>query len=138
MVGLYLPPFDLVKLGSDILDSTEITRIWKEYRLESRTRFNVRPSSSYPSFLSSNERPVFIDVHILFVQTPVTSAKRAPGSSSPGAKWIINDNEDEIFDAIIVTIGTCGKPQMVGFPGMPKDKAPPKKEKNGEPFIRSL
>lgn len=81
---------------------------------------------------------MFDDAHTLFVQTPVTSAKRAPGSSSPGAKWIINDNEDEVFDAMIVTIGTCGKPQMVGFPGMPKDKAPPKKEKKGEPFTRSI
>ncbi|TFY78192.1 hypothetical protein EWM64_g5819 [Hericium alpestre] len=70
----------------------EITRIWKEYRLVSRTRFN----------------------------TPVTSVCRADGTRSPDAKWLVNDGADGAFDAIIVTIGTCGEPQMIGFPGMPK------------------
>ncbi|VDB98181.1 unnamed protein product [Peniophora sp. CBMAI 1063] len=70
---------------------SEVTRIWKEYKLESRTRFNTR----------------------------VKSARRANGTSSPGAKWVINDGADGEFDAIIVTVGTCGKPKMAGFPGMP-------------------
>lgn len=47
------------------------------------------------------------------------SARRANGASSPGAKWIINDGADGEFDAIIVTVGTCGKPKMAAFPGMP-------------------
>ncbi|KAI0247010.1 FAD/NAD-P-binding domain-containing protein [Lactifluus subvellereus] len=71
---------------------SETRRIWKEYKLESRTRLGTR----------------------------VTSVRRAEGSSSPGAKWIVNDGPDGKFDAIIVTIGTCGEPRMVSFPGMPK------------------
>ncbi|TFK56995.1 FAD/NAD(P)-binding domain-containing protein [Heliocybe sulcata] len=79
----------------------EIRRVWKEYQLEPRTRFN----------------------------TPVTSVKRATKESANSddldpkhqghARWIINDGEDGPFDAVIVTVGTCGKPQKVGFPGMP-------------------
>ncbi|TFY62202.1 hypothetical protein EVG20_g6788 [Dentipellis fragilis] len=71
---------------------SEITRIWKEYKLEPRTRFN----------------------------TLVRSVRRVEGTKSPGAKWTINDGEDGVFDAIIVTVGTCGPPQMVGFHGMPE------------------
>ncbi|KAA1470893.1 FAD/NAD-P-binding domain-containing protein [Dentipellis sp. KUC8613] len=71
---------------------SEITRIWKEYKLESRTHFN----------------------------TPVRSVHRVEGTKSPGAKWTINDGKDGVFDAVIVTVGTCGPPQMVGFPGMPE------------------
>ncbi|KAI0260377.1 FAD/NAD-P-binding domain-containing protein [Gloeopeniophorella convolvens] len=70
---------------------SEIRRIWREYKLEPRTRLN----------------------------TPVTSVRRVEGYSSPGAKWVVNDGADGEFDAVIVTIGTCGEPQMVGFPGMP-------------------
>ncbi|KAI0065151.1 FAD/NAD-P-binding domain-containing protein [Artomyces pyxidatus] len=71
---------------------SEIRRVWKEYKLEPRTRFG----------------------------TPVMSIRRANDSKSPGAKWIVNDGEDGVFDAVIVTVGTCGKPMMVGFPGMPQ------------------
>ena len=35
------------------------------------------------------------------------------------ARWIVNDGEDGVFDAVVVTVGTCGAPQWVGFPGMP-------------------
>ncbi|KDQ63491.1 hypothetical protein JAAARDRAFT_202926 [Jaapia argillacea MUCL 33604] len=81
----------------------EIHRVWKEYKLDSRTRF----------------------------ETPVTSVKRAPAQSvdvdaedldpkkAGHARWIINDGSDGIFDAVIVTIGTCGDPARIGFPGMP-------------------
>jgi cation diffusion facilitator CzcD-associated flavoprotein CzcO len=34
------------------------------------------------------------------------------------SRWIINDR-DGPFDAVIVTIGTCGKPKKINFPGMP-------------------
>ncbi|KAJ7264991.1 FAD/NAD(P)-binding domain-containing protein [Mycena haematopus] len=69
----------------------EITRIWKEYQLEPRTRF----------------------------ETPVTSVKRVEDESG-GHKWQINDGAEEPFDAIIVTIGTCGKPKWIHLDGMPE------------------
>ncbi|KAJ7685626.1 FAD/NAD(P)-binding domain-containing protein [Mycena polygramma] len=69
----------------------EITRIWKEYQLEPRTRF----------------------------ETPVTSVKRVE-SDSGGRQWVINDGSEEPFDAVIVTIGSCGKPKWIHFDGMPK------------------
>ncbi|KAH8105192.1 FAD/NAD-P-binding domain-containing protein [Cristinia sonorae] len=79
----------------------EIERVWKEYKLDSRTRFKTR----------------------------VTSVRRADGSNGDAdpnsqghARWIINDGEDGIFDAVIVTVGTCGKPRMVKFEGMPATK----------------
>ncbi|RDX45747.1 FAD/NAD-P-binding domain-containing protein [Lentinus brumalis] len=79
---------------------SEIRRIWKEYQLEPRTRLN----------------------------TPVTSVKRVPGTreqiqSDPAhsqSKWIINNGEDGEFDAVVVTIGTCGAPMRIKFPGMPQ------------------
>ncbi|EJF62066.1 FAD/NAD(P)-binding domain-containing protein [Dichomitus squalens LYAD-421 SS1] len=81
---------------------SEIRRIWKEYQLEPRTRFN----------------------------TPVTSVKRVPGTgtrlSDPSSddegrsRWLINDGADGEFDAVVVTVGTCGKPNRIGFPGLPK------------------
>jgi hypothetical protein len=36
------------------------------------------------------------------------------------SRWIINDGSDGIFDAVIVTVGTCGVPEWVGFDGMPE------------------
>lgn len=35
------------------------------------------------------------------------------------ARWIVNDGADGVFDAVVVTVGTCGEPQWVKFPGMP-------------------
>jgi hypothetical protein len=51
---------------------------------------------------------------------PVRSVRRAKNTESPGAQWLVNDGNDGAFDAVIVTIGTCGEPQMVDFPGMPR------------------
>lgn len=60
------------------------------------------------------------------------------------ARWVVNDGEDGVFDAVIVTVGTCGAPQWVGFPGMPdmdeirarraksQEKAQEKEESGGE------
>lgn len=86
---------------------TEIQRIWCEYNLEDRTHFNA----------------------------PVTSVKRVSGGgggeeSRDRSKWLINDGQDGQFDAVIVTIGTCGEPNMVQFPGMPGYK--PKEEKQSQ------
>ncbi|KAJ7773005.1 FAD/NAD(P)-binding domain-containing protein [Mycena maculata] len=63
----------------------EITRIWKEYHLEPRTRF----------------------------ETPVTSVRKV------GGHWLVNDGSEGPFDAVIVTVGTCGKPQWIHLEGMP-------------------
>ncbi|OAX35023.1 FAD/NAD(P)-binding domain-containing protein [Rhizopogon vinicolor AM-OR11-026] len=84
----------------EILD--EIDKIWKEYRLKERTRLN----------------------------TPVTKVKRLPRKSEDSnsnasfkspSQWLINDGEDGPFDALIVTIGTCGDPMWVPFEGMPSN-----------------
>ncbi|KAI0354367.1 FAD/NAD(P)-binding domain-containing protein [Trametes cingulata] len=94
----------------------EIRRIWKEYQLEPRTRLN----------------------------TPVRSVKRVKGtgerlqedpSGARPSKWIVNDGEDGEFDAVVVTVGTCGEPMRVGFPGLPsadehKEKKDEKKEQS--------
>jgi thioredoxin reductase len=77
---------------SELNCGPEISRIWKEYQLEPRTRF----------------------------ETPVTSVKRVE-SEDGSHKWRINDGEEEPFDAVIVTIGTCGKPKWIHLDGMPKD-----------------
>ncbi|KAI9058979.1 FAD/NAD-P-binding domain-containing protein [Trametes sanguinea] len=77
----------------------EIRRIWKEYQLEPRTRFN----------------------------TSVKSVRRVEGTgqhlqddpSGDQSRWIINDGEDGEFDAVVVTVGTCGQPMRIGFPGLP-------------------
>lgn len=69
----------------------------------------------------------------------MTSIKRAGGSGKPSnsernntqSKWIINDGEDGEFDAVIVTVGTCGEPNMVKMKGMP-DWKDEKRHKHGE------
>lgn len=50
------------------------------------------------------------------------------------ARWVINDGRDGIFDAIIVTVGTCGEPNMITLPGMAgyKEKEQ-EKEQDKEP-----
>ncbi|KAJ6531194.1 FAD/NAD-P-binding domain-containing protein [Mycena capillaripes] len=82
---------------------SEITRIWKEYQLEPRTRFD----------------------------TPVTSVKRVE-SESGSHQWLINDGTEEPFDAVIVTIGTCGKPKWIHFDGMPKGVGEDSDSKNSD------
>ncbi|KAH7886593.1 hypothetical protein F5I97DRAFT_1808238 [Phlebopus sp. FC_14] len=79
---------------------SEIDRIWKEYRLQERTRFNTPVKN-------------------------VRRVKRAVGDEAAQAhvrspsQWYINDGEDGPFDAVIVTIGTCGDPYWGDFQGMP-------------------
>ncbi|KAL1943656.1 hypothetical protein VTO73DRAFT_4101 [Trametes versicolor] len=78
---------------------SEIRRIWKEYQLEPRTRFN----------------------------TPVKSVRRVRGTgehlqadpSGSQSRWIVNDGEDGEFDAVVATVGTCGEPMRINFPGLP-------------------
>ncbi|KAJ7074049.1 FAD/NAD(P)-binding domain-containing protein [Mycena amicta] len=79
---------------------SEVTRIWEEYRLESRTRF----------------------------ETPVTSVKRAEDDQFGRHQWSINDDAENPFTAVIVNIGTCGKPKWIHLDGMPKETGPAKED----------
>ncbi|KIJ06971.1 hypothetical protein PAXINDRAFT_91180, partial [Paxillus involutus ATCC 200175] len=80
--------------GNSLVATTlEIARIWKEYRLEERTRFNTR----------------------------VTKVKRVQrkeaGKAHAPSLWYINDDQDGPFDAIITAVGTCGEPKwLTGSP----------------------
>ena len=81
----------------EILDNIRV--IWKRYGLSKRTRFN----------------------------TPVTKVERAASSEKLQGKkghsrWIINGNQSEVFDGLVVTIGTCGKPKMIKLPGQERFK----------------
>lgn len=68
----------------------QICKIWREYHLAERTRLN----------------------------TKVTSVRRHEDLStdpnkSGHARWVVNDGDDGVFDAIFSTIGTCGAPNMI-------------------------
>ncbi len=58
-------------------------------------------------------------------QTKVTSVRKAAATEGEGgddpdrARWVINDDTDNVFDAVIVAIGTCGDPNWITLPGMP-------------------
>ncbi|KAJ3552364.1 hypothetical protein NM688_g4187 [Phlebia brevispora] len=84
---------------------SEITRIWRQYQLEPRTRFNTRVTSA--------RRASREEVEDLPDEDDLVPEKQGH------ARWIINDGREGVFDAIIVTVGTCGKPHMVSLPGMP-------------------
>lgn len=89
-----------VGIEPEVVSVTEIRRIWKEYQLGPRTRF----------------------------KTLVTSVKRVPGTAEhikddpahSQSKWTINSGEDGEFDAVVVTVGTCGIPMRIDFPGLPQ------------------
>lgn len=68
----------------------QIRNIWMEYHLAERTHLNYK----------------------------VTSIKRHEELSTDPkefghARWIVNDGEDGVFDAVFSTIGTCGAPNMI-------------------------
>ncbi|KAI6010990.1 FAD/NAD(P)-binding domain-containing protein [Pisolithus microcarpus] len=81
----------------------EIEKVWKEYRLEERTRFNttVRQVRRVKRVSSDDE-----------------CQGRTAHVRSP-SQWYINAGEDGPFDALIVAVGTNGEPVWVGFEGMP-------------------
>ncbi|KAI9058978.1 FAD/NAD-P-binding domain-containing protein [Trametes sanguinea] len=81
----------------------EVRRIWKEYHLESRTRFNTRVSL----------------IRRVKGTGPSSQGDALRGSRS---RWIINDGEDGIFDAVVATVGTCGMPMRVDFPGLSSEE----------------
>ncbi|KJA21925.1 hypothetical protein HYPSUDRAFT_186828 [Hypholoma sublateritium FD-334 SS-4] len=74
----------------------EIKRVWEEYHLEGRTRFD----------------------------TKVTSVRKAAaterGDDPDRSRWVINDDTENVYDAVIVSIGTCGDPNWIKLPGMPE------------------
>ncbi|CCL98883.1 uncharacterized protein FIBRA_00890 [Fibroporia radiculosa] len=82
----------------------EIRRIWKEYGLEEHTRLGTSVTSVRHA-------------------SPDELDNVSEGDLDPlrlgHARWIINGGTDGVFDAVIVTVGTCGEPQWVRFPGMP-------------------
>lgn len=57
----------------------------------------------------------------------MTSVRRVKGTgerleqdpSGSQSRWIVNDGEDGEFDAVVVTVGTCGEPMRINFPGLP-------------------
>ncbi|KAI0078015.1 FAD/NAD(P)-binding domain-containing protein [Panus rudis PR-1116 ss-1] len=97
----------------------EITRIWKEYKLDGRTRFNTPVTSVKPVTQDENGNPVAPEDDF----DPSKQGHR---------RWIVNDGKDGIFDAVIVTVGTCGKPRMVKFEGMPSSDEQQSENQNKE------
>ncbi|KAK0551560.1 hypothetical protein OC845_002140 [Tilletia horrida] len=80
----------------EILDNLE--QVWRRYGLDRKTRFNHK----------------------------VTSVTRHKSSTDPKegghAKWIVDGNEAEIFDAVVATVGTCGAPNRMDLKGQDKFK----------------
>ncbi|PCH34804.1 FAD/NAD(P)-binding domain-containing protein [Wolfiporia cocos MD-104 SS10] len=85
----------------------EIRRIWEEYGLKDRTRLETRVES-------------------------IRRAQPEDGVDAGHARWIVNDGAGGIFDAVVVTVGTCGAPRWVRFPGMPEDVGKERKERDSD------
>ena len=55
------------------------------------------------------------------MQTKIEKVTRHKSSTDPKegghARWIINGNESEVFDGIVASTGTCGKPKRMDLPG---------------------
>ena len=52
----------------------------------------------------------------------VAATEGAGGDDPDRSHWVINDDTDNVFDAVIVAIGTCGDPNWITLPGMPDPK----------------
>jgi cation diffusion facilitator CzcD-associated flavoprotein CzcO len=87
----------------------QIEKVWKIYGLDSRTRFKTEV-------------------------TKVVRAGPKDKDDDPNrqSRWLIND-DPEPFDAVIVTVGACGKPKRVHFPGMPGSH-----QANGKSYAEAL
>ncbi|KAM5540103.1 hypothetical protein V8D89_006243 [Ganoderma adspersum] len=79
----------------------EARRIWQEYQLAPRTRFNTRVTS------------------VKRVQGTGKGLSDPSGDESTRSRWTINDGADGAFDAVVVTVGTCGRPKRIDIPGLP-------------------
>ncbi|EPS96966.1 FAD/NAD-binding domain-containing protein [Fomitopsis schrenkii] len=75
---------------------SEIRRIWKEYHLEPRTRLSTRVTSVRRASVAEDD---------------------ADPRQQGHARWLVNDGTDGVFDAVVVTVGTCGAPQWDGEDG---------------------
>ena len=69
---------------------SQIRSVWQEYHMVERTR----------------------------LKTKVTSVRRHEGLSTDPkefghARWVVNEGDDGVFDAVFCTIGTCGAPNMI-------------------------
>lgn len=42
------------------------------------------------------------------------------GDDPDRSRWVINDDTNNVFDAVIVSIGTCGDPNWIKLSGMPE------------------
>ncbi|KAL8279238.1 hypothetical protein RQP46_008275 [Phenoliferia psychrophenolica] len=71
----------------------QITALWRRYHLQSSTRLNTKVEKVPRHRLST------------------------PPSEGGHGRWVINDGEDGVFDAVVVAIGTCGTPKMSEIPG---------------------
>ncbi len=81
----------------EILKNTQ--KIWKMYELDQRTRLGFK----------------------------VEKVTRHSSSTDPHeqghARWVINGNESEVFDGVVVTTGTCGKPKKMDLPAKRSSRA---------------
>lgn len=68
---------------------SELQKIWDDYRLRSRTRFNFT----------------------------VKQVTREKASEDQPSKWSINNGVDGVFDGLVVAVGTCGPAQRIDFVG---------------------
>ncbi|KIJ62461.1 hypothetical protein HYDPIDRAFT_176544 [Hydnomerulius pinastri MD-312] len=98
----------------------EIDKIWKEYHLEERTRLNtlvtkVRRVKRAAVGGETKGGDISCQSHVSGDDSALTAHVPSPST------WYINDEQDGPFDAIIVTVGTCGEPKWVKFKGMPTD-----------------
>lgn len=73
---------------------SNIEHVYDSYKLEKCTRFNTRVTK--------------VERH--------KSSEKVDGKSGR-SRWVINGNQSEIFDGIVVTIGTCGEPNYISIPG---------------------
>lgn len=96
----------------------QMSYIWKTYQLEPRTRFKT-PVTSIKAVNYDSEDHTIPDEEL---------DPRQQGH----ARWVVNDGEEGVFDAVIVTVGTCGKPRWVKFDGMPKEKTGEQDKESGK------
>ncbi|KDE08675.1 hypothetical protein MVLG_01133 [Microbotryum lychnidis-dioicae p1A1 Lamole] len=127
--------FDVVIYEAD----DKIGGIWANVNSTSSLQLNsllyrfhpsVRWSCGFPQQpeIVSKIQTVFERYHLgprTRLSTRVTKIVRDKGSSTDPnkgghARWIVNNGEDGVFDAVIATVGTCGTPKWIDFPH--KDK----------------
>ncbi|SCV72516.1 BQ2448_4053 [Microbotryum intermedium] len=93
---------------------------------------SVRWSCGFPQQpeIVSKIQNVFEKYHLgprTRLSTRVTKIVRDEASSTDPnkgghARWVVNDGEDGVFDAVIATVGTCGAPKWIDFPHKDKFK----------------